>query len=362
MFADIPKKARKLAVAATRADAVFILLPPLILLIAAGTVAQRPMGLYAAQKMFFSSFVFWAGPVPLPGGYTLMSLLALSLLLKFLLFSEWSRRRAGVNLTHFGVLVLLFGGLLTAMNAKESFMVIPEDTESRYLYDYHQRTLYIFENDMLKRSIPFEDLNLRITKLPFEIKVQSTCENCNIVRRENEGLYIGMAKFMALKSQEPSKEPEADIPGLTFTIAGLHDQDGTYIAFEGMPEPIVLYAQEKEYKIIFGKQQNILPFALRLRDFKKETYPGTNKARGYSSDMVIVDNGIEWPAKIEMNKPLRYKGYTFYQSSFEQTDEMQATVLSVVRNKGRLFPYLGTLIMAAGLLLHLWVVMREKTA
>jgi cytochrome c biogenesis protein ResB len=149
---------------------------------------------------------------------------------------------------------------------------------------------------------------------------------------------------------------------LTFSIAGLKDQDGTYIAFEGMPEPVTLYANEKEYKIIFGKQQSMLPFTIRLSDFEKEIYPGTDKARGYSSDVVILDNGLEWPARIEMNKPLRYKGYTFYQSSFEQTDKMQATILSVVENKGRLFPYIGTLIVTAGLMLHLAFVMREKRA
>jgi hypothetical protein len=175
-------------------------------------------------------------------------------------------------------------------------MVIPEDTESRYLYDYHQRTLYIFENDVLKLSKPFSEMKLRITGVPFDLIVQNTCSNCAIVKRANEGNYHGMAKFMALESTPPSKEPEADLPGLTFTIAGLKDQDGTYIAFEGMPEPITLYANEKEYKLIFGKRQSMLPFTIRLSDFDKEIYPGTDKARGYSSDIVIVDNGLEWPA------------------------------------------------------------------
>jgi hypothetical protein len=172
MFQKTLQKCRKLALAVARADAPFYMLPPLMVLLVAGTLAQGPMGLYAAQKKFFSSFVFWTGPLPLPGGYTLIGLIALSLLVKFLAFSEWSRRRAGINLTHFGVLVLLFGGLLTATGAKESFMVIPEDTESRYLYDYHQRTLYIFENDVLKIAKPFDELKLRITGVPFDLIVQ----------------------------------------------------------------------------------------------------------------------------------------------------------------------------------------------
>ncbi|MGB4058050.1 MAG: cytochrome c biogenesis protein ResB, partial [Alphaproteobacteria bacterium] len=317
------KQAGKLLNWMTRADMAFYLLPPLMLLLTIGTIAQKPMGLYAAQKMFFASFIVWAGPLPLPGGYTLIGLLSLSLLAKFLLRSDWSWRRAGVNLTHLGILILLFGGLSAALQSRESFMIIPEGVETAYTYDYHQRILYIFENDTLKQSIPFKKLHGKISGLPFEIEILNTCKNCNITKRTADGEWRGMAQFMALETKTPDKEPEADIPGLTFTINGLTpEENGTYIAFEGMPKPVILQAGKREYKIIFGKQQDQLPFSIRLDDFKKESYPGTDKARAYSSDIVILDGGVEWPARIEMNAPLRYKGYTFYQSSFGQSDSL----------------------------------------
>lgn len=354
------KKARKLALTLARADVAFLLLPALMVLLTAGTLAQLPLGLYAAQKMFFSTFIVWIWFIPLPGGYTLIGILAICLLSKFLLQSEWSFRKAGINTAHFGVLMLLFGGLITAINAKESFMVIPEGAESSYLYDYHQRTLYIFKDNALEQAIPFKNLKLRITDIPFELNVLNTCANCQILKRGEEGNYKGMAQFMSLHDLPPSKEPESDIPGVTFKISGLKDQDGTFVAFEGMPEPIILNAKDSEYKIIFGKQQSKLPFGIRLVDFKKEAYPGTEKARAYSSDVIITDKDIEWPGRIEMNAPLRYKGYTFYQSSFEQMDSAQATILSVVENEGRLFPYIGTIILAVGLLLHIYIVVQER--
>ncbi len=354
------KKVQNIAASLARADMIFWLMPALMLLLVAGTVAQAPLGLYAAQKMFFGTFIFWAGPLPLPGGYTLIGIISISLAVKFLLHSEWTLAKAGINLTHFGVLVLLFGGLLTAMLARESFMLIPEGAESRYLYDYHQRQLYIFENDILEQAIDFEN-RAAISGVPFEMKITQRCANCAISKREETGGFHGMAQFMELNDSPASKDPEADISGLTFTIKGLGEQDGTYIAFEGMPEPIILTAKKKNYKIIFGKQQTALPFSIRLREFTRETYPGTDKAKAYMSDVVVMDNSVEWPARIEMNAPLRYKGYTFYQSSFEQSPDTQATILSVVENKGRLFPYLGTLIMAAGLLLHIVLAMRNKT-
>lgn len=353
-------KARKIAAVLARADMAFYILPALMMLLTAGTIAQLPLGLYAAQKIFFNSFIIWVGFIPLPGGYTLIGLLAFSLLIKFLLYSEWSLRKTGINITHLGVLILLFGGLLTALKAKESFMVIPEGSTSNYLYNYHQRTLYIFEDNALKQAIPFSRLSLRITGIPFELNVLNTCANCNIQKRQEEGNYKGMAQFMALHDMPSSKESEADISGLTFRVAGLKEQDGTYIAFEGMPEPIILNTKNHEYKIIFGKQQSILPFGINLIDFQKETYPGTDKARAYRSEVMVIDNGVEWPARIEMNKPLRYKGYTFYQSSFEQLDTMQATILSVVQNQGRLFPYLGVTVLIFGLLTHIYIVLRKR--
>jgi len=38
-------------------------------LVIVGTIAQKYIGLYQSQVRFFSSFILWAGPVPLPGGY-----------------------------------------------------------------------------------------------------------------------------------------------------------------------------------------------------------------------------------------------------------------------------------------------------
>ncbi len=357
-------KIQILAAKLARADTAFWLLPMLMALLVAGTLAQKSMGLYAAQEKFFASFFFFAGPVPLPGGYTLLGLLSFSLLLKFLLHSDWHLRKAGINLAHAGVLVILFGGLATSLTAREGYIVIPEGEQGEYVYDYHLRQLYIFENDALKKTVDFGDLDKEISGLPFEIKTVNTCANCSIVNRADAKTPAekpqGMARFMALEPQAASPEPEADIAGVTFTLRGLKNGNGTHIAFEGMPQPIVLRHMGKTYKIIFGKQQRLLPFALRLEKFTKETYPGTDAARAYSSALTIRDSGLDWPALIEMNKPLRHKGYTFYQSSFEQTPKITATILAVVENRGRLLPYIGTAIIAAGLLLHLLIALQRK--
>jgi len=56
-----------------------------------------------------------------------------------------------------------------------------------------------------------------------------------------------------------------------------------------------------------------------------------------------------------MNEPLRYKGYTFYQASFSQSESGETSILAVVKNYGRLFPYISSIIMSIGLLIHLLI-------
>ena len=58
-----------------------------------------------------------------------------------------------------------------------------------------------------------------------------------------------------------------------------------------------------------------------------------------------------------MNEPLRHKGYTFFQASFIDDTEIETTVLATVKNYGRLFPYISSIIMSVGLLIHLLVMM-----
>ena len=363
------KENSKVLLRLAQAEAVFYLLPALMLLLIAGTLAQRDMGLYDAHRLFFGSFIFMAGPVPLPGGYTLCGLLTLSLAMKFLLLSDWSLRKSGIILTHLGTLVLLGGGLMTALTAREGYMVIGEDQQTPFVYDYHDTQLSVFIGDNVRMDVPFANLQNKapVSGLPFTIKILSSCGNCEITKREDtpdefgETPLRGMAKFMALHDKPREKEAEVNLAGTIFEISGLDkEQDGIYIAFDAMPKPITLTHGKQIIRLLMGKSQRELPFQIKLNDFKKESYPGLEMARAYSSDVTVIDGSVKWPVKIEMNTPLRYKGYTFYQSSFDQTQDKDISILSVVENKGRLFPYIGTLIIAAGLLLHIFLVLRTR--
>lgn len=134
---------------------------------------------------------------------------------------------------------------------------------------------------------------------------------------------------------------------------------------EDIPKNPVFTTDLGETEISLGRAKTRLPFSITLQDFRKIDYPGTVKAREFESDLIIQDGNISWPITIRMNEPLRYKGYTFYQSSFEQRPDIEVTVLSVVKNAGRAFPYISTLVIFLGLLIHFIIRMhnqKEKTS
>lgn len=339
-----------------QAHTIFYIMPPLIVVLIIGTIAQQSMGLYDAHQKYFAAFLFWIGPIPFPGGYLLITMLSFSLLVKFIGYSDWSRKQSGIILTHLGVLILLFGGLLSALTQNEFYMVIPEGEETAYIYDYHDTELMAFK----------DNIKTDLKALPFHFKILESCDNCEIKTREDIGNPYNiptrsLANVMALTPKKRNPQAEANLAGLTIEINGTQDknQDGLYIAFTAMPKPIEIITGGHNYKIIYGKKQRSLPFSIRLIDFEKQTHLGSSMAREYRSEITLIDNGIEWPFHISMNQPLRYKGYSFYQSSFEQTQDRETTILSVVENKGRLFPYIGTIILAFGLIAHL-VLMISK--
>ena len=69
-----------------------------------------------------------------------------------------------------------------------------------------------------------------------------------------------------------------------------------------------------------------LDFQIRVNDFEL-TYYDTGAPKEYRSDLTVIENGQEVLHKsIVVNDPLDYKGYTFYQASYQAVDEYWITI------------------------------------
>lgn len=340
-------------------------LPLVMIYLVVGTIAQKYIGLFEATKIFFSSYVLWIGFVPLPGLPILLGLIFLNLVFKLLFKSPWTIKNSGIIITHIGVMLLLLGGVFTALLSEEGYVDLAQGDKKAYVSDYHIRQLVILDrenNEVV--AINHNDLTqgdvIQLENLNIELDIKEHCQNCKIEKRvQGDNNYKGMAQFMRLDRGTLDREDEKNMAGVVFGVKG-SDNDGTYLTLENVPKLPEITMGDNEYRFALRRQNRQLPFAIELLNFKKEMYPGTELAKSYSSRVRIIDNDMTWEALISMNEPLRYKGYTVYQSSFMTTPQGDMTVLAVVKNAGRAFPYISGLALSLGIIIHLFV--RRKKA
>ena len=107
------------------------------------------------------------------------------------------------------------------------------------------------------------------------------------------------------------------------------------------------------YQLGLRPKRTYLPFEIELNDFKKVMHPGTEIAKSFSSEVYLNKDDISKRFLIEMNAPLRYDEYTFYQASYAEFQGRELSILAVVKNYGRLFPYISSIIMCIGILIQL---------
>ena len=139
-----------------------------------------------------------------------------------------------------------------------------------------------------------------------------------------------------------------------FKIFGGDDNvNGIYSIFLGQSILQTLNFENQDYTILLRRERRYLPFSIQLEDFKQVLHPGTDIPKSFSSDVYLIEIDISRRILIQMNEPLRHNGYTFFQASFSQSSEGETSILAVVKNYGRLFPYISSIIMSIGLLIHL---------
>ena len=107
------------------------------------------------------------------------------------------------------------------------------------------------------------------------------------------------------------------------------------------------------FSLSYGSRYINLPFYLRLDKFILTKYPGSENPSSFESYVELIDKDKIMPSHIYMNNILKYKGYRFYQSSYD-TDE-KGTVLSMNHDFfGTLVSYIGYMLLAIGFIFTLF--------
>ncbi|USO00254.1 MAG: cytochrome c biogenesis protein ResB [Phycisphaeraceae bacterium] len=98
----------------------------------------------------------------------------------------------------------------------------------------------------------------------------------------------------------------------------------------------------------FGPRRVVLPFTLRLEDFRKKDYPGTAMAMAYESDVLVNSPKQEGErTTISMNNPYKFGAWKVYQSGFVGD---QVSIFSVMRDPGLPVIYFGSIVLCVGIL------------
>jgi hypothetical protein len=377
-----------------------VLLALSIILIFAATLDQVNLGVWAVQHKYFQTFfVLWKfGEVPVPvfpGGYFIGGLLFANLIAAHLYRFKLTWRKAGIFLTHLGVILLLLGELLSGLWQEDYNMRIEEGETKNYAESYQFYELAITDTTNADFDdvvvIPKELLErgevVQHPKLPFRVVPKAFFPNVNLERRSDAPnappslATTGAGPGFAVTPIPFNYKPDAvNMPVAYVELVAPEGTLGTWLTTYLSPQILALpmaegikpivYPQTFSYgghswKIALRPQRAYKPFALTLLKFSHDVYAGTDIPKNFSSRIHLTtpDGRDDREVLIYMNNPLRYAGLTFFQSGY---DGEHITVLQVVRNPSWRLPYIACILMAVGLVvqfgIHLFGFFRKRRA
>lgn len=169
-----------------------------------------------------------------------------------------------------------------------------------------------------------------------------------------KGIYEGAQQVYVSVQDEKRAENLPDAVALRVVHGSDTIVDKAFVELVNVrPQWITVPLGQSTYSLTYGPRAVSLPFALKLRRFELERYPGSQSPASYASEVQVVDGETTFPYRIYMNNVLDYRGYRFYQASYD-TDE-KGTVLSINQDRpGTWITYLGYLLLTVGMFFTLF--------
>ena len=214
-----------------------------------------------------------------------------------------------------------------------------------------QQNLYInspFDGEyMVMANMSQGVLNKNSTE-PLNLRARYIINNQQLVfpKPVTKGVFDIVKKSELLKSDQDGLELLITTPLETKTVRVIGGK-GTNNAFK------TFSVGEQDFTIRYGSKVYDLPFSVKLNDFIAEKYPGTDKSySSFASEVTVIDEET-FDYRIYMNNILNYKGYRFFQASFDPDE--QGTILSVNHDSlGTFLTYLGYILLYFGLVVILF--------
>jgi hypothetical protein len=359
-----------------------------MVLIFAGTLDQVNLGIAAVQEKYFRSFIiyipFGRVAVPaFPGGYTIGGLLLLNLIAAHVYRFSFTWRKAGIFLTHLGLIVLLVGELVTGLWQQDYHMRLDEGETKNYAESFRHYEMVVMDTSdaefddvvAIPERMLADKTPVQHPKLPFRIDAKSYFPNSSLHMRSAAPVMggeaapqatVGVGDHVTASPLPITYRPdERNVPSAIVELTGTDGPLGTYLVSAHLPAPQTFTHAGRTWKIALRVQRAYQPFSLTLLAFNHDRYAGTEIPKNFSSRLRLSTPGDhdDREVLIRMNEPLRHAGLTFYQAGFENND--RTSILQVVRNPSWLVPYIACALMTLGLTvqfgIHLVRFVRKRT-
>jgi hypothetical protein len=261
-------------------------------------------------------------------------------------------RVPGLLLIHAGCVLVLFGGMWGSRgghNLQRKLFGIDKIRSGRMaIYEGQSENHVALDNGREQKELPFslklkdfridyyQPVYLRIQsrqgrqwKIPVEAgKEFSLGDDAGTIKilKSYENFKIGMEEGKSVPFDDPS--PGSN-PALEIQITEPSGQTSTQYVFERFPGHS------------HGQNEFLLSYHRVISDYISEL-------------QIIEDDKVVAEKDIEVNHPLRFGGYHFYQSSYDDK-AMQYTVLQVVSDTGLYVVYAGYWMLCIGVIWHMWL-------
>lgn len=164
------------------------------------------------------------------------------------------------------------------------------------------------------------------------------------------GLQFRVLRFLPAALEDWDLQPsERPTPLTTAAIKIVFAGKEHWVLLNDMTK---LFTNNAVYLLTYGNRRVDIGFPIKLKNFEVTRYQGTMRAMAYNSLVDVPDIGENL---ISMNEPLKHKGLTIYQASFQEEDGRPvASIFSINHDPGRFLKYLGSLIISLGIVLLMW--------
>lgn len=353
------------------------------------TLEQVDYGLHATLRKYFDPQAWYilgelrlpefmgglALLIPMPGGYWVLGLFFINLLLGGIVRMRKGWKKAGVLISHSGILLMIISAGVTEMTEQRGTMDFFEGESSNVAQDYYE---YVVEISERTAGMPKEvhvvrgqflaDLHgklapvrtVRLPELPFDMQFTRYSKNGRVMS-VNEMAPPGDTPVIDgyyIFDKPPQKDAETNIGACYGKVLPREGEAlPSFILTGDAFHPHTVKIGERVFAFQLRKYLWTMPFTVRLDKATAEYYPNSQKPKLFESMVTRIENGSEAKFEIKMNMPMRYEGLTFYQRMMGRENAQVATSrpysqLEVVRNPADQWPKYALYIVTFGLFVH----------